>query len=454
MDLYQQIFFTTLALAFALLHFFLYYYNSKNKSNLFFAIFLIFYALNIFLDFQNFISPYESKLIYLRLHRAVAPYNSIFALLFTYSIFNYKIPKQFWIIATVVALSGIYAVIDPVENFIYLIYLSILVYLEISRVILMAFREKRADVRLIATGYIILFIFSIYDLLMDVGLYNAFYGIHNGYPFGFLALIITISIHLARDYARISEKIIEQEAENRRKSKELEEARNLQLSLLPDCAPEMKNLDICFDMKTASEVGGDYYDYFLAEDGSIIFAIGDATGHGMKAGILVTIIKSLFLSHVNNLDMHSFFNQCSMTIKKMNLGNLYMAMMLVKIENKKLIASSAGIPGILIYRKISNSIEEFLIKGMPLGAFNTFAYQTIETNLENGDIVLLMTDGLAEQFNIDGEEFDFPRIKDVFLKNVELSPDEIVQQMFKAGNDWRKKQIQNDDITFVAIKQN
>ena len=98
-------------------------------------------------------------------------------------------------------------------------------------------------------------------------------------------------------------------------------------------------------------------------------------------------------------------------------------------------------------------IEEITIKGMPLGAFNSFPYQTIETQLQTDDIVLLMTDGLAEQFNEQKEEFDYDRIKHVFLENSQQSPSDLVQQFFKAGEAWRKGHHQNDDITLIAIKQ-
>ena len=89
-DLYQQIFFTTIAFAFGLLHLFLFLYNRECKNNLYFTIFLFFYALNIFFDFQESMSGETfNTLIYLRIHRAVLPYNSIFALLFLYSIFEF-----------------------------------------------------------------------------------------------------------------------------------------------------------------------------------------------------------------------------------------------------------------------------------------------------------------------------------------------------------------------------
>lgn len=84
------------------------------------------------------------------------------------------------------------------------------------------------------------------------------------------------------------------QAENDRKTEELEEARQLQLSMLPKELPALQNLDIAVYMKTATEVGGDYYDFNVSIDGTLTVVLGDATGHGMKAGTMVTTTKSLF----------------------------------------------------------------------------------------------------------------------------------------------------------------
>ena len=120
MDLYQQIFFTTLAIAFGLVHLILFLYNRHLKSNLYFAIFAFLYAANIFFDFQaSLATSGREQLFHLRNHRAVMPYNSIFALLFIYSIFDSRIPKQFWFISLGLILTGILSVFDPVDNFKY-----------------------------------------------------------------------------------------------------------------------------------------------------------------------------------------------------------------------------------------------------------------------------------------------------------------------------------------------
>ena len=84
------------------------------------------------------------------------------------------------------------------------------------------------------------------------------------------------------------------EAENSRKSQELEEARKLQLALLPEKLPDLPNLQIAVYMKTATEVGGDYYDFYISADGTLNVAMGDATGHGMQAGTVVTL-ETIFM---------------------------------------------------------------------------------------------------------------------------------------------------------------
>ena len=467
MFLYQQIFFSTVAVSFGILHLIIFLYNRRFKSNLFFAIFLFLYALNIFFDYQASLSGQTAQgLTYLRLHRAVMPYNSVFALLFLYYAFDFNIPKYFWLIAAALAITGFFAVLDPIHNFDYVQIPLVIVTVEAFRILISAIRKKKYDAWIIATGFFLLFLFSSYDLLLDLGLMEPFREITNGYPIGFLCLIIFASIYLARDFASANKAILIKEreakemevaqrvleAEDSRKTKELNEARELQLSLLPQRITSLKNYDFCFDMRPATEVGGDYYDYNISENNEISIVIGDATDHGMKAGMMVSIVKSLFLTHINTMDIKEFLNSCSHTIKQMKLKNLYMAFMLVKINGRNLIMSSAGIPPLLVYRKKTNKVEEYKIKGMPLGAVESYPYETVEIELETGDTVVLMTDGLPELFNESKESFGEERLKEIILQNACEPVNEIVNKLFLAGEEWRKENKQNDDITLVAFR--
>jgi serine phosphatase RsbU (regulator of sigma subunit) len=467
MDLYLQIFFTTLAISFGILHFFIYLYNKRCTSNIFFSLFLFLYALNVFFDYQvGLVTSWEEELFYLRLHRAVMPYNAIFALLFVYYAFDLKVPKHFWVIVAAIVVTGFFSVFEPIKHFNYVLYAQVLVLIETIRIFIKAIRIKKQDAWILTTGFMLLFLFSMYDFFMDLEFIQPVAEIYNGYPFGFLLLIITASIYLARDFARANKTILEKEreakemeisqklleAEDNRKARELDEARKLQLSLLPQCDTNILDYEFCFDMRTASEVGGDYYDYNVSENDEISVVIGDATDHGMKAGMMVSIIKSLFLTHVNSAGINDFLNNCSHTIKQMKLKNLYMALMLLKIKDYTITFSSAGIPPLLIFRKNVNEIEEHKIKGMPLGAVDTFPYEIKNVSLNKGDVVLLMTDGLPELFNSDKNMFGYERIKDIFIQNSDKPVNEIANNLFLAADEWLDGSNQNDDMTIVAFR--
>jgi len=466
MNLYQQIIFTTLALVFGLLHLILFKYNRHLKSNLYFAVFSIIYAANVFFDFQaSFAIERNLELFYLRIHRPLMAFNPVFLLLFLYALFKTRIPKQFWFITMGIIITSILGIIDPIKYFFYINIFLLALIIEAIREIRSAVNNRKENAKLIAVGFGFFSIFPLYDGLMDFGLFEPFYGIYNGSHFGFLGLIITTSFYLARDFAKTNERMLNNERqakelelkqrileiEDARKSKELEEARQLQLSMLPKSIDEIPGLDICFHMQTATEVGGDYYDYHLADAGTLTIAIGDATGHGMKAGILVTVIKSLFIANSSPINILAFFQKCSKIIKKMQLGNLYMAMMLVKIKEQKMTFSSAGMPPVLLYRKKTNSIEELLIKGMPLGG-PSFSYKQDDVVLEQGDVVLIMSDGFPELFNDKGAMLDYPRIKKLLHEAAESSADGIVKHLISAGDKWRNGKEQDDDITFVVLK--
>jgi len=242
------------------------------------------------------------------------------------------------------------------------------------------------------------------------------------------------------------------QAENERKTIELEKARRLQLSMLPKQLPNVPHLDIAVHMQTATEVGGDYYDFYLDDNGCLTVVIGDATGHGLNAGTMVSVIKGLFIANVSQSDFKTFFENCTRTIKQLHLGNLYMALALVKIEQDELIASAAGMPPIYIYRNRSQTVDEIVLKGMPLGAFDDFSYQAERIKLEKGDSILLLSDGLPELFNEHKEMFDFHRVKAAFEKVGHQSPEKIIDSFIDVAEQWRNGRAQDDDVTFVVLK--
>jgi len=242
------------------------------------------------------------------------------------------------------------------------------------------------------------------------------------------------------------------EAENERKSKELEEARQLQLSMLPKQLPTLPNLDIAVYMQTATEVGGDYYDFHVGMDGTLTVVIGDATGHGMKAGTMVTTTKSLFNSYAPNPDILFSFQEITRCIKQMNFDHLSMCMTMLKIQGNKMTMSAAGMPPSFIYKRETQSIEEHLLKGMPLGTMKKFKYELKDTVLQPGDTILLISDGLPELKNKQEEMFGYKSIRNAFEEIAEKSPEEIIKHLKSQGSDWMENEEPDDDVTLVVIK--
>ena len=240
--------------------------------------------------------------------------------------------------------------------------------------------------------------------------------------------------------------------ENDRKTKELEEARELQLSMLPKELPKLPNLEIAAFMRTATEVGGDYYDFIVQENGVLSVAFGDATGHGLQAGTMVTLMKGFFTSDSSKLGIKEFMEHCTRVIKDIKLGRILMSFSYLKINNNNLQITSAGMPPIFYHNKLTNQIEEIVIQGMPLGAMRNAKYSIVEKEIKSGDTILLLTDGLPEQMNPGEEMFDYSRVKKCYTEIIENTPREIIEKLVAAGDNWMDGRIQDDDITLVVIR--
>ena len=242
------------------------------------------------------------------------------------------------------------------------------------------------------------------------------------------------------------------EAEFQRKSRELEDAREFQLSLLPKALPQHPAFDVAVDMQTAAEVGGDYYDYRRSDDGVLTLAIGDATGHGARAGTMVTVIKSLFSSAGADMALSDFLRDASSTVKRMDLGRMAMALTVVRLEGDRLTLSAAGMPPALLYRATSGGVEELELAGMPLGGLAS-GYEERRATFHEGDVLLLFSDGLPELPNDGGEPFGYPAVRETLAGAASGTPEEVIEAMTGAAARWADGKPPSDDMTFLVVKK-
>ncbi len=248
----------------------------------------------------------------------------------------------------------------------------------------------------------------------------------------------------------ISRRVLE--ADNARKTQELEEARTLQLSMLPGTVPAIPGLEIAVYMKTATEIGGDYYDFAVGHDGTLTVALGDATGHGAKAGTMVVAAKSLFNGFSDTPNLLDIFEKLTDSIKRLNMRSMFMSMLLLRIKDKTVVVSSAGMPSPLIYRAATRTVEEVTLKGMPLGAFLDFPYEERKVELSTGDTIVLMSDGFPELFNDRQETLGYSRVKEIIAEAGDRTPQEMIDYFSKLGDEWADGRPQDDDVSFVVLK--
>jgi serine phosphatase RsbU (regulator of sigma subunit)/Tfp pilus assembly protein PilF len=242
------------------------------------------------------------------------------------------------------------------------------------------------------------------------------------------------------------------DAENKRKSEELEAARDLQLSMLPAVLPDNQYATISANMITAAEVGGDYYDVDMSQDGTLTFCIGDATGHGTKAGILVTAMKSLFNLMSHEKDLIDIMHRCSAAIKKMHLPGLYMTMAFARLKNRKLELVGAGMPPALIYRAGRGIVETNELKGMPIGSVLNYPYIKKTITLDPNDVVVLMSDGFPELNSPEGKMIGYTHALKILAESGKHDPQTIIKHFHRAAFDWTGSRRPNDDMTFLVLK--
>ena len=481
-----QMVWTAISIFMMLQHLLLFGFYPRARENLYFAISIGGIGAFVFLAFQlGLLATSVTQILFL-LQLLVCVYVLMFlaGMLFLYTLFYPKLPKLAWffVIGWVITICLIFLSFDTIPMLrattasievsgtqiqfnitfagsILLPLLTALTFFEMARVIIVAIFKRKDGAWIFGLGSLmpIILPFMFTFLISYTG-----YGKMN-WQFSALAITLTplfsMSVYLARNFSRTSRKleteVLERrllEVENTRKTEELEEASKLQMSMLPQAAPQLPNLDIAFEMRPATEVGGDYYDFNLTEDGRLTIAIGDATGHGMNAGLVVSAVKSLFKTSAPEAGNLETLERISQGIKSMNLKRLYMAMMLVTFNDNRLTLAAAGMPPALIYRAEENLVEEILLEGMPLGGFIGAERQEASSDLQSGDTVFLMSDGLPEMLNPENEMLDYPKTKELFEEVADQSPKTIIDHLFQASASWADGEPQADDITLVVIK--
>ena len=476
----HQMFLFGVLLAFSIIHFLLYLYYKKFKPNLYFAILTLLVALLAFFRFERiFIDDVYAAIWNFKIFNLIGILTLLAYLRFTYYLVYKKLPKSFLIISSIGVAIFIWFLVSPIAAIDFLTILFLIIIVEMLRVITISLVKKRTllydDSWIILIGILPFTVTSIHRFMSRLGVVPELWDFIS-FPYTYYSLLVVLlsmSVFLARNFAKtnkdleiqleqvksLSEKTLQQEiektkleAENKRKTEELEEARKLQLSMLPKDIPQSSNFEISVYMKTATEVGGDYYDFYVDDDNTLTIAVGDATGHGMQAGTMVAASKSLFKAKAPNPDPSLILKESSNALKEMGFSLLFMAMTIAKFSKDKIILSSAGMPFSLLYRSEQNKVEELEVKGMPMGSMKNFPYKSEEVNIKPGDVILFMSDGFPELYNENKDMLGYDKAVELFSEAANKKSGEVIQQLIIDAKNWAGNYPLQDDITFVVVK--
>jgi serine phosphatase RsbU (regulator of sigma subunit)/predicted ester cyclase len=241
-----------------------------------------------------------------------------------------------------------------------------------------------------------------------------------------------------------------------RVEQELEVARSIQQASLPEEVPEPQGWRISPYYRPAREVGGDFYDFHLLSDGRLGVVVGDATGKGVPAALVMSTTLGMLQLAARTLASPSpgeVLAQVNETLLERIPQNMFVTCFyaILEPESATLRYANAGHDPPYV-RRSGDYAEELRARGMPLGLMAGMEYEEEELSLDEGESVLFYSDGLVEAHDPQGEMFGFPRLRALVAEHGEEGSlrDFLMEELYSfVGEGWE----QEDDITLLTLRR-
>jgi len=249
-------------------------------------------------------------------------------------------------------------------------------------------------------------------------------------------------------------------AERERMAQSLALAMEIQQQLLPREGPKLDGFDVAGQCDYCDETGGDYYDFIDLVDlgpGQVGIAVGDVTGHGIGAALLMASARAVLRSHAGRHggDLGDLFGALNRHLVRDTGDDRFVTLFYGALDaaSRSLTWTSAGHDPPLWLRRASGRIEELPNTGIPLGILEDAAYEGCgPVTLEAGDVVLIGTDGIWEAANAADEQFGKDRLREILTACADRTAEQIHAAVVQAVHAFRADRAQMDDITLVVIK--
>jgi sigma-B regulation protein RsbU (phosphoserine phosphatase) len=238
--------------------------------------------------------------------------------------------------------------------------------------------------------------------------------------------------------------------------KELETARQIQLSILPSEVPKIAGLDIAARYLPMTSVAGDFYDFIIVDEKHLGILIADVSGHGMPAALIASMLKIAFAAQVPHASdpaqVLSGLNQA--LCGKFQHHYVTAAYLFVDMAKGMLTYAGAGHPPMLLWDASSSGVRDVEENGLFLGKFPWATYSSLELPLRAGNWCLLYTDGIPETTNHSDIEFGTERFRKFLETEQNTSANHFADRLLGELSRWAARdsgEDLDDDITMVAI---
>ena len=277
---------------------------------------------------------------------------------------------------------------------------------------------------------------------------------------GSLIATLGVGLFLVRLIVRTLDQASRQEKELERRNSEMAIARTIQTSVIPRDLT-LPGYDLAAVMMPAAEVGCDFYEFRRTTDGGAWLGIGDVTGHGITAGLIMMMAQSMFAMLSENQSEEATPTRFLVRLNRALFYNLksrlaedkFMTMVVARIyPNGRMIYAGAH-TDLLVYRNETGRVDRFPTDGLWLGVVEDLSPATRdhEVRLGNGDLALFHTDGVTEAANEKGERFDLDRLIEKLREARGGSAGEAVSNILSATRAWSP--LPADDLSLMAIRR-